>query len=164
MMKALSTWQIPFRNLNTSRDIDEFFSSLLSDWQQAGMPDRSVPTGYIPQSETSLDETAFRIKADLPGIDPHDVELTVKDNQLTLKGERKAAQEQPNGNRLQREVRYGAFARTFTLPEGVKAEEVQARYHNGVLEITVPLPAAKLPRKVPVQIAGEEHQASASSN
>ncbi len=139
MMKALSTWHIPFRNLNTSRDIDEFFSSLLSDWQQAGMPDRSVPSGYIPQSETYLDETAFRIKADLPG-------------------------EQPNGNRLQQEVRYGAFARTFTLPEGVTAEEVQARYHNGVLEITVPLPAAKLPRKVPVRIAGEEHQASASSN
>lgn len=162
MMKALVTWQIPFRNLNTSRD--EVFSSLLGDWQQAGMPGRSVPTGYIPQSESYLDETTFRIKADLPGIDPHDVELMVKDNQLTLKGERKAAQEQPNGNRLQREVRYGVFARTFTLPEGVKAEEVQARYHNGVLEITVPLPAAKLPRKVPVQIEGEERQASASSN
>jgi len=162
MMKALSTWHIPFRSLNTSRDIDEFFSSLLSDWQQAGMPDRSVPTGYIPQSETYLDETAFRIKADLPGIDPHDVELTVNDNQLILKGERKTAQEQTNGNRFQREVRYGAFARTFTLPEGVRAEEVQARYHNGVLEITVPLPAAKLPKKVPVQIEGTERQVSAS--
>jgi HSP20 family protein len=164
MMKALATWQIPFRNLNTARDIDELFSSLHGDWQQVGLPGRAVPTGYIPQSESYLDETTFRIKADLPGIDPHDVELTVKDNQLILKGERKAAQEQPNGNRLQREVQYGAFARTFTLPEGVKAEEVQARYHNGVLEITVPLPAAKLPRKVPVQIEGEERQASASSN
>ena len=164
MMKALATWQIPFRSLNTSRDIDELFSLFLGDWDRAGLPGRLVPPGYIPQSETYLDETAFRIKADLPGIDPHEVELTVKDNQLTLTGERKAGQEQPNGNHLQREVRYGAFARTFTLPEGVRAEEVQARYHNGVLEITVPLPAAKLPRKVPVQIEGEERQASASSN
>jgi HSP20 family protein len=164
MMTALSTWQIPFRRLNTPREMDEFFSLLLGDWQQAGMPGRSLPTGYVPQSESYLDGTTFCIKADLPGIDPHDVELTVKDNQLTLKGERKAAQEQTNGNRLQQEVRYGAFARTFTLPEGVRAEEVHARYHNGVLEITVPLPAAKLPRKVPVQIAGEERQASASSN
>ena len=164
MMTALSTWQIPFRRFNTPREMDEFFSLVLGNWEQARMPDRSVPSGYIPQSESYLDETAFHIKADLPGIDPHDIELTVNDNQLTLKGERKVAQEQPNGNRLQREVRYGAFARTFTLPEGVKAEEVHARYHNGVLEITMPLPTAKLPKKVPVQIEGAEHQASASSN
>ncbi len=162
MMKALSTWHIPFRGLNTSRDIDELFSLFLGDWDRAGMPGRAVPTGYIPQSESYLDETTFRIKADLPGIDPKDIELTVEDNQLILKGERKAAQEHQNGNHLQREVRYGAFARTFTLPEGVTAEELQARYHNGVLEITVPLPAAKLPKKVPVQIEGAERQASAS--
>jgi HSP20 family protein len=164
MMTALSTWQIPFRRLNTSREMDEVFSLLLGDWEQTGMPGHSIPTGYVPQSETYLDGNTFRIKADLPGIDPHDIELTVNDNQLILKGERKTAQEQTNGNRLQREVRYGAFARTFTLPEGVAAEEVHARYHNGVLEITVPLPTAKLPKKVPVQIVGEERQASASSN
>jgi HSP20 family protein len=164
MMTALSTWQIPFRRFNTPREMEEFFSSLLGDWQPAGRPDRSGPSGYVPQSESYLDETAFHIKADLPGIDPHDIELTVNDNQLILKGERKATQEQPNGNRLQREVRYGAFARTFRLPEGVKAEEVQARYHNGVLEITVPLPTAKLAKKVAVQIEGAERQANASSN
>jgi len=162
MMKTLSTWHIPFRSLNTSRDIDELFSLFRGDWDRAGMPGRSVPTGYVPQIASYLDGNHFCIKADLPGVDPTEVELTVKDNQLTLKGERKAAQEQQNGNRLQQEVRYGAFARTFMLPEGVTAEELQARYHNGVLEVTVPLPAAKLPKKVPVQIAGEERQASAS--
>jgi HSP20 family protein len=86
----------------------------------------------------------------------------VKDNQLTLQGERKAEQEQQNGNRLSQEVPYGSFARTFTLPEGMSAEELQARYHNGVLEVTVPLPAAKLPKKVPIQIQGKEPQAIAS--
>jgi HSP20 family protein len=162
MIKALSIWHIPFRNLDTSHDIDELFSLFLGDWDRAGMPGRPVPTGYVPQSDSYLDESSFRITVDLPGIDPQDVELIVKDNQLTLKGERKAAQEQENGNRLRQEVRYGAFARTFTLPEGVKAEELQARYHNGVLEVTVPLPAAQMPKKVPVQIAGEERQSSAS--
>src|SRR2546423_15451292 len=119
------------------------------------MRGRWMPRGYVPQSESYLDGPSFRIKADLPGIDPHDIELTVKDNQLTLKGERKAAQEQTNGNHLQQEVRYGAFARTFTLPEGGRAEDVHARYHNGVLEITVPLPAAKLSRKGPVRVPAE---------
>jgi HSP20 family protein len=162
MMKAVPIWSIPFRNLNISRDIDELFSRFLGDWDQAGMPGRSAPTGYAPQSESYLDGTTFCIKVDLPGIDPQDVELTVKDNQLILKGERKAAQEQTNGNRLQREVRYGAFARTFTLPEGVRAEEVHARSHNGVLEVTVPVPGAQMPKKIPVQIKGEERQVSAS--
>ena len=91
-----------------------------------------------------------------------EVELIVEDNQLTLKGERKAEQEQQNGNRLAQEVQYGAFARTFTLPEGVTAEGLHARYHNGVLEVTVPLPAAKLAKKVPVHIKGEEQPAIAS--
>jgi len=164
MMKALPTWYIPFRSLPLTHDIDALFSLFRGDWNRAGTQEHAGPTEHVPQSESYLDRNSFHIKVDLPGIDPQEVELTVKDNQLTLKGERKAAQEQQNRNRLQPEVRYGAFARTFTLPEGVRAEEVHARAHNGVLEITVPLPAAQLPKKVPVQIAGEERAASASSN
>ena len=160
MMKALSTWHIPFRSLNTFRDMDEIFSRLLGDWERAGMSRGVRDTGYVPQIESSIEGDTFSIKADLPGVDPTDVELTVKDNQLTLKGERKAAQQ--NGNRLHQEVRYGVFARHFTLPEGVQAEELQARYHNGVLEVTVPLPAAQMPKKVPVQIQSAERQSSAS--
>jgi HSP20 family protein len=162
MIKALSTWHIPYRSLNTSRDIDELFSFFLGDWDRAGMPGRPVPPGYVPQSDSYLDETSFHLTVDLPGIEPSEVDLIVKDNQLTLKGERKAGPEHQNGNRLGQEVRYGAFTRTFTLPKGVKAEELQARSHNGVLEVTVPLPAAQLPTKVPVQLVGEERQASAS--
>jgi HSP20 family protein len=122
----------------------------------------SVKQGYVLQIASYVDGDSLCIRADLPGVDPQEVELLVEDNQLTLKGERKAEQEQQNGNRLTQEVQYGAFARTFTLPEGVMAEELQASYHNGVLEVTVPLPAAKLAKKVPVQIKGEEPQAIAS--
>jgi HSP20 family protein len=126
------------------------------------MPRPAAPAVYVPQIASYVDGNSLCIRADLPGVDPQEVELLVEDNQLTLKGERKAEQEQQNGNRLTQEVQYGAFARTFTLPEGVMAEELQASYHNGVLEVTVPLPAAKLAKKVPVQIKGEEPQAIAS--
>jgi HSP20 family protein len=162
MMKRLSTWPIPFRILNTSRDLDEMFSLFLGDWERGGMPRHSVPTQYVPQIASYVDGNTICIRVDLPGVDPKEVELTVKDNQLTLKGERKAGQGQQNGHRLAQEVQYGAFVRTFTLPEGVTAEGLHARYHNGVLEVTVPLPAAKLPKKVPVQIKGEEQPAIAS--
>ena len=162
MMNRLSTWPLPFRILNTSRDLDEMFSRFLGDWEQDRMPRHAVPTEYVPQIASYVDGNSICIRADLPGVDPQEVELTVKENQLTLKGERKAEQEQQNGNRLAQEVQYGAFARTFTLPEGVTAEGLHARYHNGVLEVTVPLPAAKLAKKVPVQIKGEEQSAIAS--
>jgi HSP20 family protein len=162
MMKRLSTWPLPFRILNTSRDLDELFSHFLGGWEQGRIPRPAAPTAYVPQSASDVDGDSLRIRVDLPGVDPQEVELIVEDNQLTLKGERKAAQEHKNGNRLGQEMRYGAFARTFTLPKGVKAEELQARYHNGVLEVTVPLPAAQMPKKVPVQIVGEERQSSAS--
>ena len=154
MMKALATWHIPFRNLEIfNGDINEFFSPFPGNWERAETLERSTRTGYVPPIASYVDGSTFCINADLPGIDPTEVELTVKDNQLTLTGERKAAPEQQNGNRFQQEVRYGPFARTFTLPEGVTAEELRARYYNGVLEVIVPLPAAKLPKKVPVQIA-----------
>ena len=162
MMNRLSPLPIPFRILNTSHDLDEMFSLFLGDWEQGRMPRHSVPTQYVPQIASYVDGTHLCIRADLPGVDPKEVEITVKDNQLTLKGERKAEQKQQNGNRLTQEVHYGSFARTFTLPEGVTAEELQAHYHNGVLEVTVPLPAAKLAKKIPIQIKGEEHQAIAS--
>ena len=138
------------------------FSHFLGDWEQGRIPRHATPAVYVPQIASYVDGNSLCIRADLPGVDPQEVELLVEDNQLTLKGERKAEQEQQNGNRLAQEVQYGAFARTFTLPEGVTAEGLHARYHNGVLEVTVPLPAAKLAKKVPVQIKGEEPQAIAS--
>jgi len=162
MMKRLSTWPIPFRILNTSRDLDEIFSRFLGDWEQNRIPRHATPTVYVPQIASYVDGNSICIRVDLLGVDPKEIKLPVKDNQLTLKGERKAEQEQQNGNRLTQEVQYGAFARTFTLPEGVMAEELQASYHNGVLEVTVPLPAAKLAKKVPVQIKSEEQQVIAS--
>ena len=162
MMKRLSTWPLPFRILNTSRDLDEMFSHFLGGWEQGRIPRPAAPTAYVPQSASYVDGDSLCIRVDLPGVDPQAVELIVEDNQLTLKGERKAEQGQQNGHRLAQEVPYGAFARTFTLPEGVTAEGLHARYHNGVLEVTVPLPAAKLPKKVPVQIKGEEQPAIAS--
>ena len=110
---------------------------------------RARPITFVPQIASYVDGDSLCIRADLPGVDPQEVELIVENNQLTLKGERKAEQEQQNGNRLTQEVQYGAFARTFTLPEGVTAEGLQACYHNGVL-------------KVPIHIKGEEPQAIAS--
>jgi HSP20 family protein len=163
MMKTLALRILPLRRPETFHgNINELFGPFFSDWERIDMPERAAATGYVPPIASCLDGNTFRINVDLPGVEPAEVELTVKDNQLTLTGERKAAPEQQNGNRFQQEMSYGPFTRTFTLPEGITAEELHARYHNGVLEISAPLPAAKLPKKVPVQISGEETRTIAS--
>lgn len=166
MMKTLALRLLPLRRPETFHGtIHELFGPFFHEWERIDMPERAAPTGYVPPIASYVDGNTFRINTDLPGVEPSEVEIMVKDNQLTITGERKAAPEQQNGNRFQQDVPYGPFARTFTLPEGVTAEELHARYHNGVLEVTVPLPAAKLPKKVPIQIeqrASEEPRTIAS--
>ena len=82
----------------------------------------------------------------------------VEGNRLTLRGERKAEHEGSEKGYGHREVQYGSFIRSFTIPEGVKAEDIQAKYHNGVLELAMPLPAEVLPKKVTIAIEGQANQ------
>jgi HSP20 family protein len=159
MMRELTTWS-PFQSLSSfRRDMDELFSRFFGDWERGGAAWAPLSAGYSPQIESYVDGNTLLIRADLPGVEPKDVEITVEGNQLTLKGERKVSQEQKEHQEgahcLHSEVRYGSFVRTFALPEGVKADAVQARYHNGVLEVSIPLPAAMATKKVPIQIQGE---------
>jgi HSP20 family protein len=168
LSRELMSWPSPFTRLSSvRREMDDFFTQVFGNWERAriqGAPWMSG--GYVPQLESYVRDNTLYLKADLPGIDPEEVELTVEGNQLTLKGERKAEQEDKKDNYFQREVRYGSFARTFRLPEGVKAEDVQASYRNGVLEISIPLPAGRLPKKVLIASGAqaEEHKHIDASN
>src|SRR5262249_17429422 len=147
----------PWRSLSAFRhDMDELMNRFFGDWEREGTPWFSF--GEYPRMESYVEGNTLVVKADLPGIEPHEVEITVEGNWLTIKGERKASQEQNREDYVHREVRYGTFARTIALPEGVKTEEVQASYRNGVLEVSIPLPAAMVPKKVPVEVQGEERK------
>jgi HSP20 family protein len=94
---------------------------------------------------------------DVPGVDPKDIEVSLTGNTLTITGDRKAESEGAEGG--YRETFYGRFERTVTVPAGIDADRIQARYANGVLELTLPLPAALQPRKVPVQIEEQKKAA-----
>jgi len=71
---------------------------------------------------------------------------------LTLKGSREAKHETKKADYLRREIRYGAFERSIGLPEGIRAEDLKASYHDGVLEITAPMPKEAFPKEVKIQI------------
>ena len=83
-------------------------------------------------------EESVRVKAELPGIERDDMEITLRNHLLTIKGEKKTEKEERGENRYLVERRYGAFSRTLELPAGVRSEKAKATYKDGILEIILP--------------------------
>src|SRR6185369_461464 len=128
-----------------ARDLEAFerrISDLFDRFFGPGERERSVwgTQGWAPAIESKVDNGNLIIKADLPGIDPKEVSISVLGNQLTIEGERKQEEKKEEKDYFYQEVSYGKFSRTITLPEGVNADQVKANYKNGVLEISVPAP------------------------
>ena len=87
---------------------------------------------------TETDDNVI-VKAEMAGVKPEDLDITVEANTLTIRGEMKEEREEKEeGKRIYQERRYGAFSRSFTLPTAIKAEEAEADYENGVLTLTLP--------------------------
>jgi HSP20 family protein len=99
---------------------------------------------FIPKADIIENEKGFEIDIVLPGMNKEDIKIELKDNQLTVSGERKFLKEKNKDRFHSVETTYGTFSRTFALPENVEAEKIQARYNNGVLELVVPKDEKKL--------------------
>ena len=147
MVRELQVWS-PMRELERfRRDFDDLFTRFLGGSETA--------LGG-PPIESFVDGNRLVVRADLPGVEPKDVEVTLTGNILKIKGSRRSEHESRGRDFMHREVSYGSFERSLTLPEGVKADQVKASYHNGVLELEVPMPESMAVRKVPVEIAPAE--------
>jgi HSP20 family protein len=107
---------------------------------------------WLPAMDVVETDEHFVLTADLPGLSEDDVSIEVEENVLTVSGERKAAHEDKREGFVRVERSYGAFRRSLTLPEGVDADAVSASFDKGVLEIRIPKPAERKPRKVAIQV------------
>jgi HSP20 family protein len=94
----------------------------------------------------------FVVRVDLPGVNPQDVHLTAAQGSLTIEGERKRSSEIGEDSLFRDERCYGSFRRSVEIPDGVKTDQIKAKYHDGVLEITAPMEKKALPKKVAVEI------------
>lgn len=117
------------------------------------------PAGAIPdwrladmiQVDEYHEDGTLVVRADLAGIDPEkDVELTVSDGMLHIEAERRQEEETEKRGYLRKELRYGSFARTIPLPDGVTEDDVTASYKDGILEIRVPAPEPSRGRKIAI--------------
>jgi HSP20 family protein len=109
---------------------------------------------WVPAMDLVETDDHFVLRADLPGMTEADVDVELEDNVLTLSGERKAEHEDKREGFYRVERAFGAFSRTLTLPKGIEADAVTARFENGVLEVRVPKPEQRKPHKISIG-AGE---------
>src|SRR5206468_1567052 len=109
---------------------------------------------WTPAMDLVETQDHFVLRADLPGVSEEDVKIELEDNVLTVSGERKAAHEEAKEGYYRVERAYGSFARTLTLPEGVNADSINASFDRGVLEVRIPKPEQRKPRKVAISVGG----------
>lgn len=111
----------------------------------------SVATSqWTPRVDIKEEDSRFAIFADIPGVDPKDIEITMEKGILSIKGERKSENTGENGKLTRVERSYGAFYRRFALPDSADAEGIKAVGKNGVLEITIPKRPETAPRRINV--------------
>ena len=132
-----------YQQLNHLAYVDKLFVdndngySLMSSWQ--------------PAVDIKEEENCFLIVADVPGVDPKDIEITMENGMLTVKGERRSKTEDSNKNYKRTERTSGAFYRRFSLPDTADGEHIEAKGSNGVLEITIPKHEKVQPRRIEVK-------------
>jgi HSP20 family protein len=155
MSMALVRWD-PTRELDTLQsDVNRVFDAFFGDRTANGTTRRWVPAIDLVETDDH-----FVLKVDLPGLDKDDVEIEVKDGLLTVSGERKSEHEERKDGYHRVERAYGGFSRSLSLPPGVDADQVQADFEKGVLEVRIPKPAERKPHRVQIgaSIDGEAQE------
>jgi HSP20 family protein len=140
MPGALTRWD-PFTELADIRSrFDRMFGEMTEGREHA----------WTPAIDVVRENGNLVLRADIPGIKPEEVKIEIEDDVLTVSGEHEESKEEKDKHFVRRERRYGSFSRSMALPAGVEAKEIKAKTHDGVLEVTIPLP--KEAKKEPVAI------------
>lgn len=149
-MRSLIPWRSNERVLDQVRnEVDDLFSHFFGgpgEWPGGG-----ESTLWAPRVDISETDKAFVVKADLPGVEPKDVEVLVRDGILTLKGEKREQREEKQKNYHRTERFVGQFFRSIPLPVGVDEENVNATTAKGVLTVSIPKMPEAQPKKIAVK-------------
>jgi HSP20 family protein len=129
------------------REIDRIFN----EFAQGTGPNDSP--NIVPSIEITEGDKTIEVTAEMPGLERKDVEISIEDDTLTIRGEKKVEENQKDKNVQHSERRYGVFYRVLQLPPGIDPSSVQATMSKGILKITIPKPAKPEPKKIEVKEA-----------
>jgi HSP20 family protein len=147
---AITRWD-PFRELySLQNQMNRLFVDNFGTPQSQGESDFLTSTSFVPPVDVYEDEHNVALRLEVPGIDEKDLDIKIENNTLIVRGERKfnAEEKEENFHRIER--RYGSFVRSFTLPNTVNTDDVQAACNNGVLEIKLGKRAEAKPKQIKV--------------
>jgi HSP20 family protein len=148
---AIIRWE-PARELHSlQQEMNRLFGTFFDSPAQGG--NGGALRRWIPAMDLVEEKDHYVLRADLPGLSEEDVKVELEDNVLTLSGERKSEhEERQEGGAYRVERASGSFSRSLTLPEGTDPEGIQASFDKGVLEVRVPKPEERKPRRVSISV------------
>jgi HSP20 family protein len=135
------------RRLNTILD------EAIDAWPFQAQENGSLTSSWLPPCDVFEEKSAVKIVAEIPGVEAGDVRISLENNLLTIRGEKKQQAETQNERVHRYERSYGMFERTFALPTSVEVEKIDASYANGVLTVTIPKTERAQPREIPVKVS-----------
>lgn len=147
-MTLITRWD-PFREFVTLQGrMNRLFRDSFGDAREEAL----TTTTFAPPVDVYEDEHNVTLKIEVPGIDEKDIDVRIENNTLTVHGERKFEKEEKEENYRRVERQYGSFTRTFTLPNTVDTEKVQADYDKGVLKVQLAKKAEAKPKQIKVNV------------
>jgi HSP20 family protein len=148
-----------FEKWNPSRELERFrreFDDFLEKFGLEGGVFKDWHPSIRPAMESCVEGDKFKVRVDLPGIDPANIDVKVSGGMLTVKGSRDLKGGSAKQDYFRREIRYGTFERSISLPDRIKAEDLKASYRDGVLELTAPMPQESTPKEVKIEIVSPD--------
>jgi HSP20 family protein len=151
---TLVRWN-PIRDLATDlidlqREINRMFDRFFRGFEEE--EERAIST-WRPVVDISETDDEYIVRAEIPGVSKDDIKVTIRDNMLTISGEKKQEKETKNENFHRVERVYGSFTRTFTLPGAVKVDKVEAKFKDGVLTIKLPKVEEAKSKEIEVKVS-----------
>jgi HSP20 family protein len=147
-MRNMNRWEQPFRGATA---LQEQFNRVFGD-VLGRTGEESNLTPWVPAVDIYETEHELVLKADLPDVNPQDLDIHVENNILTVRGERKFEDKVNEENYLRLERAYGSFSRSFSLANSVKSEAIKADYQNGVLTLSIPKREEAKPKQIKVNV------------
>jgi HSP20 family protein len=149
----VTTARRPLENMTNLRRLNSILDEAFNGWPFQNQENGSLTSSWLPPCDVFEDKNSVKIVAEIPGVDAEDVKISLENNLLTLRGEKKQHAEEQSERVHRYERSYGVFERTFSLPTTVDPEKIDAQYSHGVLTVTIPKSERARPREIPVKVS-----------
>jgi HSP20 family protein len=147
----VTTTRRPLDTLTSLRRLNSALDEAFNSWPFQSQENGTLTSAWMPACDVFEDRNAVKIVAEVPGVQPEDVKLSLENNLLTIRGEKKQQAEERNERVHRYERSYGTFERTFSLPTTVDPDQIVATYEHGILTVTIPKAERARPREIPVK-------------